>query len=65
MADRTIPKRDQAPSEMAWARFDAAAARLAQEGKFDLDLDAASDLDLLEKATAMTKCAWDIAPPTN
>lgn len=38
----------------ARARFDAAAAKLAQEGKFDVTLDA-SDMDLLEAATAMTK----------
>ncbi|MGO4831656.1 hypothetical protein AB4144_05075 [Rhizobiaceae sp. 2RAB30] len=39
---------------VARARFDAAAAKLAREGKFDVTPEA-SDMDLLEVATAMTK----------
>jgi len=41
----------------ARTRFDAAAAKLAGEGKFDLDPNQASDMELIEAATRMTKGA--------
>jgi hypothetical protein len=40
---------------IAWKRFDAASARVAQEARSDLGLASLSDIELLDAAVEMTK----------